>query len=87
MSGMSEPRRLEAIWRERVHIAEEKYSLASAHCCKVQADYAGGQLPSPDGDYALQQAVKGEKEARAEYMKLLHILTRLLVAGEVPEEP
>jgi hypothetical protein len=87
MSGMSEPRRLEAIWRERVHIAEEKYSLASAHCCKVQADYRDGQLPSPDGDYALQQAVKGEKEARAEYMKVLHILTRLLVAGEIPEEP
>jgi hypothetical protein len=85
--SVSEAKRQEAIWRERARIAEEKYSAASAHCCQIQADYAGEHLPSADGNDALQQALKAETEARAEYMHVLHILSRLLVAGEIPDEP
>lgn len=75
---------LEALWRERVRQAEAKYMQASAHAAKVQADY-GQQPHTSDDHYVLQQALKVEDETRQEYMRVLHLLTRLLVAGEIPE--
>ena len=76
--------RLQALWRERVHQAELKYTEASAHAAKVQQEYAR-EPHTPDGAYALQQALQVENETRQEYMRVLHLLTRLLAAGEIPE--
>ena len=81
--GMSDAG-LEALWRERVRQAEVKYMQASAHAAKVQAEY-GQQSHTSDDYYALQQALRVEDESRQEYMRVLHILTQLLVAGEIPE--
>ena len=75
---------LETIWRERVRQAELKYTQASAHAAKVQKEYAH-QPRTQDGSYALQHALRVENETRQEYMHVLHLLTRLLVAGEKPE--
>ena len=76
---------VEAVWRERVRQAELKYTQASAHAAKVQKEYAH-EPHTPDGAYAVQQALRVENETRQEYMHVLHLLTRLLVAGEIPDE-
>ena len=61
-------------WRERVRQAEAKYTQASAVAAKIQDRY--GNQPPPDP--ALQDALRVENAARAEYMEALEILTRLL---------
>ena len=75
---------LEALWRERVQHAELKYTQASAHAAKIQREYAQ-QPHTADDDCALQKALRVENETRQEYLHVLYLLTRLLVAGEKPE--
>lgn len=55
-------------WRERVRRAELRYTRASARCCEM---LTGNPL-----DDALEQALREEQEARAEYMHALAGLLR-----------
>ena len=57
-------------WRERVRQAELKYTQASARCCEMLT----GNAP----DDAVQQALRDEEAARAEYMHALEKLAGLL---------
>ena len=85
-STITQPKRLQAEWQERVHQAELKYTQASAAAAKVQAEYKSQQPQTADRHYALQQALQVENDARHEYMRVLQIQTQLLVAGEIPKE-
>lgn len=71
---------VEALWRERVRQAELNYTQASATAARIQKEYAE-QPHTSDDHFALQQALRIEEETRQEYMHVLHLLTRLLVAG------
>ena len=75
---------LEAKWRERLRAAQETYSAASAHSCTIQAESGEQKVASSEGSSALQQALRAENEARAEYMRVLDIFTRFLLHGEIP---
>ncbi len=75
---------LEAKWRERLRAAQEAYSSASARCCTIQAESGVQKVASSEGSLALQQALRAENEARAEYMRVLDIFTRFLLHGEIP---
>ena len=81
---MDDSKRLENIWHGHLRKAEESYSAAFKHACKVQGDYKARDLLSPDGEYALQQALRAENEARARYMTVLETYTHVLVHGELP---
>lgn len=73
------------MWRGRLHTAEEKYRDASAEYLRRQEIYKSGSMPSADSNYALQQALRLENEARAEYMRVLQAFTRLVLNKETPE--
>ena len=83
--SMGDTWRLAYIWRGHLRAAEEKYSAATRHASEVQADYKAKDLPPADGNYALQQALRSENDARATYMAVLEIYTHVLVHGELPE--
>ena len=83
---MDDSKRLENIWRGLLRVAEENYSAAFRHACKVQGDYQVKDLPSPDGGYALRQALRAENQARAKYMSVLKIYTHVAVHGELPKD-
>ncbi len=72
---------LTAVLRDRVRQAEEKYTHASAAAAKVEKEY----IPHTPDDH-LQQALLVVNGARQEYLRVLHILTQLLVAAEIPEK-
>jgi hypothetical protein len=42
--------------------------------------------PGPDGRFALHLALQEESAARAKYMRVLRIFTRLILHGTPPEE-
>jgi hypothetical protein len=87
MSGSREDRRrCEEIWRERLRQAEIRFQLAAAHSRQMHAEYSSGSMPSPDGQPALRKALKKENAARAEYMRVLRLFSRLILYGEHPEE-
>jgi hypothetical protein len=83
---MDDSKRLENIWRGLLRVVEENYSAAFRHACKVQGDYQVKDLPSPDGGYALRQALRAENQARAKYMSVLKIYTHVAVHGELPKD-
>lgn len=46
-----------------------------------------GDVPSPDGQYAYQGALRAENAAFAEYSRVLRIFSDLVLHGKMPEEP
>ena len=79
--------RLAHIWRGHLKVAAEQYASASKNAWHIQSEYKAGALPSADGNYALQQALRAEHNARAKYMTVLEIYTHVLVHGELPKNP
>jgi hypothetical protein len=75
---------LENLWRGRLQIADSEYRAARE--AVVEARELHSQIPSPDGNLALSQALLGEKLALAEYRRVLTIFTDLLVDGTIPAE-
>lgn len=73
---------MNAMCRERVRIAEEKFSLASANRKRIQAEREA--QPSAEGSSVLAEALKAEDDARLDYMNALQALTEALLR---PEEP
>lgn len=84
--GAQARRRAEEIWREKLRQAETRYQLAAAHSRQVEAECSGGLMPSSDGNFALQKALRVEDNARAEYVQVLRTFTRLILYGEPPDE-
>lgn len=84
----------EDIWRERLEDSKERYDAASARCREVLAEHNASRsasfpkfTPTPDGTFAIAQALKTESAARQEYVKVLHIFTHLVIHGDLPQEP
>ena len=77
-------RALAAIWRERLENARSRYEAAKA---TVQgARELQSQIPSPDGNFTLDHALRAEYRALAEFNRLLTIFNALVVHGNIPEE-
>jgi hypothetical protein len=78
---------LQSIWLERLQLASERYRESTAAFRLTEKQYRDRTMPSPDGDFALRNAVRLENQARAEYARILRTFTDLLLNGTIPEEP
>ena len=78
-------RALEDHWRDRLKDAKTRLEFARSYLREVQQDYQSGALPSPDGSYAYQRAVRAEAAALAEYVRVLRIFSELAMDGKIPE--
>ncbi len=65
---------LERLWRSRVDLAKLRYEVAHAYLQKVQ------HAP----EYA--NAVLAEREAQAEFFRVLRVFQALLTEGKIPDE-
>jgi hypothetical protein len=74
----------EETWLEKLRQAGERYRLAMAECRLIQGEYRS--MPSSDGNFALQEALRIENQCRAEYKKVLNTFHRLILYGEPPDE-
>lgn len=84
---MSYPRQeLENLWRTRLRDAALRLEFARNFLKEVQQDFPSCDLPSADGRFAFQQALRAENNALAEYNRLLRIFTDLIVDGTIPDE-
>jgi hypothetical protein len=84
--GLDARRRTEAIWREKLRVAESRYQIASVNTRQIQAEYTRRSMPTADGAFALQRATSLENEARLEYVRVLRLFTQLILCGEQPNE-
>ena len=75
---------LENLWHERLHAAKLRLDFARQYRCEVQADRKGGDIPSSDGHYAFQRALRAENLALDEYRRVLCIFSDLVLRGKMP---
>ena len=79
-------RSLEDAWSKRLRIALTCYRLAANETRLMQAERENGLTPEPDGSFAYRRALQKEKEALAEYRRILQIFSDLLVYHKIPNE-
>ena len=77
-------RALGAIWRERLENARTRYEAATATVQGVREFHP--QVPSPDGSFTLDHALRAEHHALAEFKRVLAVFNDLVVNGKIPEE-
>ena len=77
-------REVEELWRDRLHAAEARYQSASQEYRRIQAEFQARTMPSADSNYALQQALRVENDARTDYVHVLQTFARLILHGESP---
>ncbi len=83
-SNREDRERIEALWLEKLHTAEQRYRDALAQMRQLQDEYAS--LSPSDGVIALQKALRFQNQALDEYERVLRAFTRLTVYGEYPDE-
>ena len=85
---MRDPKReeLEQLWRSRVKDAQLRLDFARNYLAEVQRDFPPGDVPSPDGSFALQKALRAENFALAEYHRVLRMFTDLVLHGTIPDD-
>ena len=76
---------LQEEWRARVNEARVRYARCSLDLREVAAEVRGELLPIEDGTCLLRKALKCQHAALAEYMRVLHIFTGLVMDGKIPE--
>ena len=79
-------KRAEAVWLEKLKRAEARYQTAATHARQLQAESLNRTMASADGTFALQQALRIETKARAEYVRVLRIFSELILHGRQPDE-
>ena len=79
-------RSLEDAWSERLRIALTCYRLAANETRLMQAERENGLMPEPDGSFAYRRALQKEKEALAEYRRILQIFSDLTLDHKIPAE-
>lgn len=67
-----------ALWRSRTADAKIRYNSAQKRVKECKAELGSHAIPSADGNFAYQQALREENHTRAEYMHLLNICADLL---------
>ena len=77
---------VEALWRKRLNTAKLRLEFARNYVAELQQELQTGSLPSPDGSFAYQQALRAENNALAEFRRVLQIFTDLTVDGKIPDE-
>ena len=80
-----ERQQLEDLWCRRLGDSKLQLDFARNYLAEVQRDFPPDDT-SPDGQYALQHALRAENLALAEYRRVLRIYTDLVMEGKLPEE-
>ncbi len=84
--GDSDHAALEALWRKRLNDALLRLDCARRHYREIKQDFAPGEMTAPVEYYAIQQALRAEVAALAEYSRVLAVLNDLTVHGKIPNE-
>jgi hypothetical protein len=82
---MMYPASLHDRWRNRLRDAKLQLDFAAHYAKEVEEDCIAGTVPTPDGHYAYQRALRAEGEARAEYQRVLKIVHDLVLDGKFPD--
>lgn len=79
-------RQLEELWRLRLSNARLRVQFARSYVKEVQRDLAEGAVPSADGNFSFERAIRAENMALAEYNRVLRIFTDLVLRRILPDE-
>ena len=77
---------LEQLWRDRVNDVKLRLDFARSYAKEVREDVHRGAVPSPDGSFAYQRALRMETLALAEYVRVMRIFSALVLEGKIPDE-
>ena len=84
--GPTQRQALENLWRERLNDAKLRLDFARNFVKELQRDHLAGGVPPPDGEFAFRKALTAENRALAEYNRVLHIFSDLVVRRQLPNE-
>jgi len=73
-------------WRNRLADAKLRLDFARSFVKEVTADYASGAMPASDGGFAYRRAIRAERQALAEFIRIAEILKNLTIYGTIPDE-
>jgi hypothetical protein len=79
-----DPKHLHELWQQRVDGAKLRLDFARNYMVEVRRDYPAGDIPEPDHQFALREALRSENFALAQYNKVLY--SDLTVKGIIPDE-
>jgi hypothetical protein len=79
------PQELENQLLQTLEDAKVLLDLASNHLREVQRDLKSGTIPSPNGRYAYQQALRAEMLALKHYRLVVDTLSVLVLDGKIPD--
>lgn len=74
------------LWRSRLKDARLRLDSARNHFREIKKDFAPGETTARFEYYAIQQALRAEMAALAEYARILAIFNDLTVNGKLPNE-
>ena len=76
----------EDLWRRRLETATEAQRRAAAEVKRIIESKGSGALSGPDGEFALQQALRVEGRTRADFVRVLRIFTDLILRRSKPPD-
>lgn len=76
----------EAIWQKRLEDAKQRLEFASNYLQEVRDDLNSGGVSLADGHFAYRRAIRAERIARSEFLRVLRIFHDLVVNGKLPAE-
>jgi len=74
---------LEQHWRDRLKLAFHQYREAAR--AVVEAQHIRSDAPTPDGFWAVNHALRNERDALLGYRRVLKILTDLVCHDQIPD--
>ena len=76
---------MEDRWRDCVRDAQLRLAVARNSVTELHRDLESGHIPSLDGTFAYQKALRIETMALAEFCRVLRIFTDLILEGKIPD--
>jgi len=76
---------LEALWRDKVHDAYERLTVARARANAMER-FRDGVMEDPDDMVEMRNVAQEEHAVRQEFRRVLQIFSDLVVRGKVPDE-
>ena len=84
--GNPDRKTLEDLWRQRLNDAKLRVDFARNFVLEVERDFPSSEIPSSDGLFAHEKAIRAENDALAEYLRVRRIYDDLILNRTIPDE-
>ena len=73
-------------WRNRLDDVRLRLDQARSSAKAAEDDWRTGTIPPPDGNFAYQRALRAERDALAEYRRVLTVFIDVVLSHRIRDE-